>query len=524
MDPKKIFSFVVTHFPALTTGLMLTASFPDSDLFYLAFAALVPLLVSMESMTARQSFYAGFTAGFFHFMTLIYWIVPTVTIYGGLHPLLAISVLTLLCLYLALYLGGFAFFTKKLGLPPGILPLGGACVWVGLEYIRTHALTGFPWGVLGYSQHSNRLLVQVADLTGVLGLSFILVVCNFFLARLILYVRSSHRTGTGKALLAVLSYTLVLVAVSLAYGRSRLQAIDTLIQAAPKPRICVVQGNIRQDLKWNQAFKDATLERYGSLSLAAVEQDPDLIIWPETALPFYYGYETEYSAKVDAYIQKASTHFLIGSPALETREGIHYFYNRAYMVSPLARVIATYDKNHLVPFGEYVPLEPYLSFLGKITAQAGNFSTGDKTFTPLVFNAHKTGVLICFEILFPDIAAEFVKNGADLLTTMTNDAWFGYTSAARQHFSIAVLRAVETRRSVVRAANTGISGFIDPRGQAMETTRIFTTTRILQPVPALKEISFYTRYNDLLAMASLVAICLGFMVKGINKFMRRIEP
>ncbi len=521
MGSKKNLSFIITYFPALTTGLMLTAAFPDSDLFYLAFAALVPLLVSMESMTVRQCFFAGFVAGFSHFMTLIYWIVPTVTIYGGLHPLLAISVLTLLCLYLALYLGGFALLLKKLDPPPGVMPLGGACVWVGLEYIRTHALTGFPWGVLGYSQHSNRLLVQAADLTGVLGLSFILVVCNFCLARLVLYIRSSRPTGTGKALLAVLSYTLILVAVSLAYGRARLQAVDLLIQAAAKPRICVVQGNIRQDLKWDKSFKEATLERYGRLSLASVEQGPDLIIWPETAMPFYYGYDKVYSDQVDAYIQKAKTHFLIGSPALETTEGIHRFYNRAYMVNPLSQVTATYDKNHLVPFGEYVPLEPYLSFLGKITAQAGNFSTGDKSFTPLAFKDHKTGVLICFEILFPGIAAEFVKNGADLLTTMTNDAWFGYTSAARQHFSIAVLRAVETRRSVVRAANTGISGFIDPTGQAMETTRLFTTTRILQPVPALSEISFYTLYGDLLAIAALVAICLGFMVKGINKIMRR---
>lgn len=523
MNPKKNLSFVFTYFPALTTGLMLTAAFPDSSLFYLAFAALVPLLVSLESMTAKQSFYAGFTAGFFHFITLIYWIVPTITVYGGLHPILAISVLILLCLYLALYLGGFAFFVKKLDLPPLFLPLGGACVWVGLEFIRSHALTGFPWGVLGYSQYSNRLLVQVADLTGVLGISFLIVMCNFLLAQVFLYLRKTpgQRTGTGKALLVTLCYTLVLGGVSLGYGRVRLQTIDRLIQAAPSPVICVVQGNIRQDLKWDKSFKNATLDRYGRLSLAAVEKNPDLIIWPETALPFYYGYDQVYSDKVDRLVQEAKTHFLVGSPALETREENQRFYNRAHMLNPLSQVIGTYDKTHLVPFGEYVPLEPYLSFLGKLTEQAGNFSPGDKAFIPLAFKDHKTGVLICFEILFPAIAAEFVKNGADILTTLTNDAWFGYTSAARQHFSIAVLRAVENRRSVVRAANTGISGFIDPTGQAMETTRLFTTTSITQPVPALSEISFYTRYGDLVAIAALVAICLGFMVKGINKIMRR---
>ena len=140
---------------------------------------------------------------------------------------------------------------------------------------------------------------------------------------------------------------------------------------------------------------------------------------------------------------------------------------------------------------------------------------------PLSFRDHKTGVLICFEILFPSIAREFVKNGADILTTITNDAWFGQTSAPGQHFAVAVLRAVENRRSVVRAANTGISGFIDPLGRVMEETGLFEKAAITKPVPVLEEISFYTRHGELLVMAALVAIFLGFMVKGINKFFRR---
>ncbi|MBU8910024.1 MAG: apolipoprotein N-acyltransferase, partial [Desulfobacterales bacterium] len=152
-------------------------------------------------------------------------------------------------------------------------------------------------------------------------------------------------------------------------------------------------------------------------------------------------------------------------------------------------------------------------------------STGDKTFNPLEFNnlnlkvTRKTGVLICFEILFPSIASRFVKNGADILTTITNDAWFGHTSAAPQHFSIAVFRAVESRRVIARAANTGISGFIDPKGQILETTTLFTDQAITRQVPVLKQISFYTKHGDIFALSSIVAICFAFMLKGVRKKM-----
>ncbi len=524
MRHKKNLFFLIPYFPALVSGLLLTASFPDVSLYYLAFVSLLPLMISIQSMTTKQSFYAGFVAGFAHYMTLIYWIVPTVTIYGGLHPLLGVSTLCLLCLYLGLYVGGFTWLIKRLDPPEGLMPVMGACLWVGLEYIRAHAFTGFPWGILGYSQYSNQTLVQIADLTGVLGLSFLIVLCNLTLVQLFLLAPSlASRKISCRSILIVLCYTLVLVGAALTYGRGRIQAIDSLIQTAPKPNISVIQGNIRQDLKWDKTFKKGTIERYGSLSLGMAIPPPELIIWPETALPFYYGRDPLYSNQVDAYVRKAKTHFLVGSPAFERGRDEIRFYNRAYMLNPLALVTGSYDKTHLVPFGEYVPLENYLSFLGKITQQAGNFSSGDKRFAPLAFKDHRTGVLICFEILFPSVARAFVKNGADMLTTITNDAWFGNTSAARQHFSIAVLRAVENRRSVVRAANTGISGFIDPVGRVLEETGLFTRAAITRPVPTLEEISFYTRHGEVLGMAALVAICLGFMVKGVNNIFRRFQ-
>ena len=516
---------LIPYFPALVSGLLLTLCFPDVNLYYLGFVALAPLIISLDSMTVRQAFAAGFAAGFVHFSTLLYWIVPTLCTYGGLHLILSVSALTLLCLYLSLYPALFAFALKKLAPPPVLFPLAGAAIWTGLEWIRTHLFTGFPWGVLGYSQHSNHLFIQMADITGVLGISFILVLCGTLTAmvwRQITAGRNSRLPGTP--VFICLGYSLIFLAGAYAYGMHQTGAVAKEMALAPQIRIAIVQGNIRQDLKWSMAFRQATIEKYGSLSLAAVRSKPDLIIWPETALPFYYGHDPALSSQVDQYVRQAKTYFLVGSPAVDTtRDPIRYF-NRVFLLNPLSIPKGFYDKTHLVPFGEYVPFQDLLFFIEKLTAEAGNFSRGDPAFIPLAFKDHQTGVLICFEILFPDIARQFVKNRADLLTTVTNDAWFGHTSAAAQHFSIAVLRAVENRRSVARAANTGISGFIDPAGRVFQTTALFTDAVIVHSLPALTRVSFYTRHGDILAVICVIALGMGFVVKSRQYFKRRHHP
>ncbi len=524
MLAQKKNSFLLKYFPAVISGLALTLSFPKAELSYLAFFALVPWLVSIQSMTLKESFYSGFIAGLFFFLTLIYWIVPTVHVYGGLHLVLAVSTLILLCFYLSLYPAIFAFLIKKSAPKYWFAPIFASCLWTGLEFIRTYAFTGFSWGALGYSQFSNLLLIQIADFSGVYGVSFLIILVNYLLADIWLSFKTRLRT---KHFIAI-TYTIILMAGTLLYGNYKINTIDSQIETAQKPTIMVVQGNIKQDLKWSAVFKTQTIEKY--IHLSTSESKPaDLVVWPETALPFYYGFDRVLSDQVDQCVRSSQTNFLIGSPAFKSDDNQIKFYNRAYMLNRFSIVTGTYDKHHLVPFGEYVPFGNYLTFLGKLTAQAGNFSIGDKTFEPLQFNnhdlkvTHKTGVLICFEILFPSIASKFVRNGADILTTITNDAWFGHTSAALQHFSIAVFRAVENRRTIARAANTGISGFIDPKGKILETTALFTDKALTRQVPALNQISFYTRYGDIFAFSSIIAICMVFMLKGVKrKFWRKV--
>lgn len=515
-------STLLRYFPAMFSGLLLTAGFPDAGLYGLCFFALVPLWVSLADLSPKQGFCAGLVTGLVHFLTLIYWLVSTLTTYGGLHLYLAFATLLLLCFYLALYPALFAWIITKTRAPSWLAPLWGGTVWVALEFIRSHALTGFPWGVLGYSQYANLPLVQMADTFGVLGISFVLVVCNGMIAAAWAFLR--HRTAVHtrtRDVLIPLAYGTAILALALGYGTRRLPQVSKETAAAPSLKIAVIQGNIEQDQKWSPAFKSETVDRYGNLSLSSAPAD--LIVWPETALPFYYGRDPVFSSRVDDVVRKARSPFLIGSPAASIDgETVRYF-NRAYMLSPLGLVTGRYDKTHLVPFGEYVPLQDLLFFVEKITSEAGNFSAGTTGKKPLAFGSHATGVLICFEILFPDIARQFVLNGADILTTMTNDAWFGRTAAPVQHFAIAVLRAVENRRSLVRAANTGISGFILPTGKILATTGLFQTTALVREIPAMTATTFFTRHGDLPGVTALVAMFLVFVVKGLKNPFRRYK-
>ena len=510
--------------PGTASGLLLTAAFPDIQAWPLAFAALVPLLAALEHLSPKQAFKAGFTAGFIHFASLIYWLVPTLTTFGNLYPVLALATLALLCLYLALYPALFALGMRYLSPHAWAVPVTAAALWTALEYLRTYLFTGFGWGSLGYALAPQATWLQWADLTGVLGLSFVLVLCNAGLAVLL-------RWRPGKPfgpLAGALVLPLVVAIVVPIYGTARMRQLTPELAQAPTSRITLVQGNIQQDQKWNQAFRNFTLDKYRQLSLASQEVPAhgksDLVIWPETALPFYYGLDSLPSLAVDRIVRQMDVPLLAGSPMADIgKEEIRYF-NRAHMISSTGVPTGHYDKTHLVPFGEYVPLQEILPFVRKITQEAGNYTPGETHFTPLKYGDHNTGVLICFEILFPGISRAFVNNGAQILTTMTNDAWFGTTSAPAQHLAVAVLRAVENRRSLARAANTGISCFIDPLGRVSQATPLFEDAAVTADLPILSQTSIYTRFGDWLPLACLIAMGLAFMVKGRQTIPRRNQP
>ncbi len=499
------------------SGILLTAGFPNVRLWWITWFALVFLLLAIRDANGRSSFYAGLTAGLVHFLSLLYWLAPTMRFYGYLPWALSIVILFLLAFYLALYIGFFAVLVNRLGDSPVTLLIAAPTAWVAMEYLRTWLFSGFPWGLLGYSQYHWLTLVQTADIWGVYGISCILVFANTVVFAGYLFAARKTWRGkriTGKLFGVSAALAVFLVGSCLLYGQFRMKAIDAQASGADHINAAVLQGNIGQDLKWDMAFRRKTIDTYLSLSEEISRQHPDLIVWPETAAPFYFYYDQYMTDMVLSGIRRIGITSLVGSPSVEVagKKDIRYF-NSAYLISAEGRVIDRYDKVHLVPFGEYVPFQKWLPFINSIVAQVGDFKPGSKGDT-LEWERADMGVLICYEIIFPRLAAEAVANHAGLLVNITNDAWFGNTSAPYQHFAMAAFRAIENRRSLVRAANTGISGFIDPCGRIIQSSVLFEKAAMAQRVPVMTEtISVYTAYGDVAAWACFIALAVLAVLK-----------
>lgn len=493
-------------FLTLVSGLLLTAAFPEWGFSYLAWIALVPLLVCLRDLSPGNGFRAGFMTGMVHYLTLMYWLAYTMSTYGNMPWYICGPVLFLFAAYLACYPAFFSMFLIRVGRGSPLGLLTAPLLWTALEYVRTFLFSGFPWELLGYTQFDLLPLIQIADITGVYGVSFLIVLVNAVICRAVLCHkgRTWHGAAAGKYATALQLSAVCLVAGTLwGYGVWRMQAVDRSMARAPSARISVVQGNIDQSMKWDRAFQTATTRKYVRLSLDAREKNPELVVWPETATPFYFLYHPRLTKMVKEGVRRTGCDFLIGSPSFSRRgDGIEY-YNSAYLVHPDGTLGHRYDKVHLVPFGEYVPLKKWLPFAGKIVAHVGDFRPGSRGVT-LDWQNYRLGVQICYEMIFPDLSRAAVGNGANLLFNLTNDAWYGRTGAPYQHFSMAVLRAVENHRWVVRAANTGISGFIDPVGRIAAGTSLFEDAVVTHNVFLGRDISFYTRWGDLFAQA-----CLG---------------
>ncbi len=492
---------------AASSGFLMTAAFPKADLSWTAWFALVPLLSAMKkSPSAAARFRLGFIAGLAHYMTLIYWVVPTMTTYGHLPLYLSVPVLFLFSAFLAIYLGGFAVLAPLLGKGPVSAMLMPPVVWVGMEYIRSFLFTGFPWELFGHSQFRAIQLIQIADIFGVYGVSFMIVLANTALFHGWVSMRDrtpGEKTQNIRQICLAAGITLAVFSASWFYGGARVNATNRQAAAASGHRIAVIQGNIDQAVKWNRAYQASTVDKYLGLSRSASAGHPALMVWPETATPFYFRHNVELTRRVMAGIREVGVDFLIGSNSVDTRSERYTYYNSAYLVSSNGTVAGRYDKVHLVPFGEYVPFKKWLPFIGKMVEHVGDFRPGRQGET-LSWNNEKVGVQICYEIIFPSLSRKAVLNGASILINITNDAWYGRSSAPFQHFSMAVFRAVENKRSVVRAANTGISGFIDPTGRIIAATKLYEDDQMTRVVPMIKETTVYTRIGDAFAIA-----CLG---------------
>jgi apolipoprotein N-acyltransferase len=486
--------------------------FPWYDVEWLAWAALVPLLLATRGVRLRTALIWGWMTGGVGYLGILRWIPHTMINYGGVPVPLSYGILLLLVVYVGMYVGVFtAGWAWSLRHWPRGVVLVVPALWVALEWVRAHALSGFPWASLGYSQYLNAPLIQVAEWTSVYGVSFALVLGNVVIAQLLYGAlqRRWEQLGLPCAL-----GLLGLVAVW-GYGGWRLYQTSNAT-AAPDADVGValLQGNIEQSLKWDLAAREAIDAVYRRLTLeAAADPNIDLIVWPEAATPFLFANDRAYQARQLRLAQEAGRPLLFGSPTYSREGDQDVMYNSAFLIGPDATLRGRYDKIHLVPFGEYIPLRRVLFFLDKLVEGLGDFRRGE-AHTVMAIPQGRFAVLICFEVIFPDLVRRFVRQGAQFLVNITNDAWFGYSPASYQHLAMVVLRAVENRLPIVRAANTGISAVISPTGRIVQQTDLFVRTWIRDRITAVDgPMTFYARWGDLFAygcvLVTVVALAWG---------------
>jgi apolipoprotein N-acyltransferase len=500
---------------AVASGLMLALSFPKFDFGFAAWVAFVPLLHAIEDESPRRVFAYAWIQGVACYAASIYWVVITLHNFAGVPLVLAVIPMVLLAAVMALYTGAAfyaaEFITTRLDLSIVItLPLA----WTALEWIRTYFPIGFPWNLLGYAAYQNLNLIQFAEFTGVYGVSALIVLFNT-VVYVVLFRREGPRVQ-GIAL-GVLSTLLVLAWV---FGTIR---VKNLVQAAPAGslKIAMVQGDIPQSIKWDPNFLSSSFDIYVDQSERAAQMGVDLIIWPEAAAAFFFQPEDRYPAvfaKDEAYRAKllamaAQTHdaFLFGAPALGVEDNRVGFYNRAYLVTGDGKVAAWYDKINLVPFGEYVPLRSLFGGLvNRIVKGFGDMFPG-RAQTIFDFKGARLGVLICYESVFPDLARRAVKSGANILVNITNDAWYGDSSAPYQLLAMSAMRAIETKTPVVRVANTGISAVIQPTGEITDRTPLFKRGTEIETVSWRPITTLYVLVGDLFAITCFVLTMVGLL-------------
>lgn len=487
---------------AVLSGVLLFLSFPTLGHPAVAWLALVPLLHGVTKATPWQGLRLGAVTGLVHFAGTLYWIPAVMVDYGGLAPVAAWLVHGLFVAFLAIFPALFAAGTADLAARFGAGGLLFApALWVAAELGRMHVFTGFPWALLGYSQVPFPVVAQAASIVGVLGVSALVVLVNATIAYVLVAAPGARR--------APIAATAVVLVATVAFGAWRLR--DAGLLGAGEPlRVAALQGDVRQDEKWNPLRSDAILETYLGQTRRAVAAGAELVVWPESATPFPLDRDAR-GALVRAVARETGAHLLVGTTEVVRDAGTRY-YNAAYLIEPREGATGgVYRKQHLVPFGEYVPLRWMLFFVSPLIENVAEFSAGTEPRT-LPVDGSPVGTAICYEIIYPGLVRELVLGGSRLLTTVTNDAWYGRTAAPYQHFQQATMRAIEQGRFLVRAANTGISGVIDPYGRVLARSGLFEPAVVVEDVRLLDRPTVYGRFGDApsYAGAAIAAIVLAW--------------
>jgi apolipoprotein N-acyltransferase len=529
---------------AAVSGALLGMAYPPVGAWWLAWVALVPLLAAAARSSARGAFACGWIAGLVWFGVILDWL----RLFG--EPPFNIVLWLLAVGIEAAFVGLFSLLVRALLAGPagGVFLVGVPALWTFCEWLRCTGPWGFPWGVLGETQANQTALIQFAAITGGWGVTFLVALVNGYLAGLLRRNPSPELTsppapprngegclvssgpasdpgspsplrggGWGERLIPGqgspfarwgILVALLLVA-ALAYGEAALRAPAA---HGPLVRVAVVQGNIERDDGWPVERPGGVVGTYGELTRQALERRPALVVWPETVVPGDVQRDTSLLVALATLARQGNCHLLVGTPHADERGGLK---NSAVLVGPEGRLAGSYDKVHLVPFGEYIPFRQWMPFLDRFPSVTDQ--TPGEGFRPLAAGPTRVGAMICFESAFPAISREMVRQGAGLLAVLTSDASFGRTSAAEHHAAKAIFRAIETRRWVIQAATTGISLAVDPRGRVRERIGLFRSGVLVADAVAGGPTTPYVRFGDwLVALCGLVAVGLALRRRPVR--------
>lgn len=501
---------------AAVSGLALAAAFPKIDLSLFAWVAFIPLFCAIERQSLRRVFCYAWLQGLVCFIASLYWVVIALHVFASVPSVLAVLPMLLLAAIMGIYTAAAIwsgeFIARRLGIA-NLLTIPIA--WTALEWVRTYFPIGFPWNLLGYAAYRNIELIQFAEFTGVYGVSALIIFFNVVAYAVIfqVYSRRVQIMGLGTLTAAM--------ALALIFGVWRVHQLST---AAPlgSLKVAMVQGDIPQSLKWDPKFLETSFEIYRAQSEAAVQRGADLIVWPEAAATFFFQPDDRYPAQFAtdaAYRQRllelaarTGEPILFGAPALGVEDNRIGFYNRAYLVSGSGKVEGWYDKIQLVPFGEYVPLRKLLGGLvNRVVVGFGDLFAGRRQ---TLFEVHgaKLAVLICYESVFPNLTRTAVERGANILMNITNDAWYGKSSAPYQLLAMAAMRSAETKAPMVRVANTGISAVIQSDGAITARTSLFKRGTETEHVYWRQERTVYTQVGDIFAETCLALTLIALVI------------
>jgi apolipoprotein N-acyltransferase len=489
---------------------LLALSFPRYGHGAVGFVALVPWLVALSGWRGRPGQLPGvsFRRGFFlsllmggvFYIGTMYWVGATVSTFGGLPAPVAAVTALLLVFYLSLYLalaGGItAILIGRLGWVG--LPLAAA-VWVAFEYPKNaFMIGGFPWIPLGNTMVTVLPIAQLASVGGIYLLSLFVGLVNAGFALVVVSPPTRQR--------AALVATVMLVAAASLWGGLRLS--DNALATGGTPiRVGLVQANILQVDKWNRAKAGQIVDTYATLTRQAVDAGAEVVLWAESSTPFLFDEDELGQDIVRTLVQSTGVPLLLGSDEIE-RGPPTRFYNSAFMLDQGGATAAVYRKIHLVPFGEYVPFKEMLFFVKPLVEAVSDFAPGRQV-TMLPVRGHMMSTAICYEVTYPGLMRDAVRQGSELLTTITNDAWYGESSAPFQHFEMATMRAIEQGRYLVRAANTGITGIVDPYGRVLARTQLGESTVVVGDVRFVQARTLYATMGDRTAHAAIVLTVLA---------------